>query len=123
MQELQADQRREAVLSKAVCRASEALGLKQAELARVLGVSGATASRLFSGAYVLPHGSKEYELGALLVRVFRSLDAITGGDAAVKREWMRNRNTALAGVPAELIVTITGLTHVLDYLDSRRAKV
>ena len=35
--------------------------------------------------------------------------------------WLRVENLALGGVPAERIRTIDGLTHVLAYLDARRA--
>ncbi|HEX9301851.1 MAG TPA: helix-turn-helix transcriptional regulator, partial [Casimicrobiaceae bacterium] len=43
----------EAVLSKAVVRAARLLGLTQREVAEVLGVSVATASRLFADRYRL----------------------------------------------------------------------
>ena len=62
-----------------------------------------------------------FELGALFVRLFRSLDAITGGDGTVAHAWLRNDNRALGGRPLDQIKTITGLTHGLAYLDSRRA--
>ena len=59
----------------------------------------------------------------LLIRVFRSLDAIAGGDAGVVRQWMGNENTALGGRPVDRLTTITGLLDVLAYLDARRALV
>ena len=62
-----------------------------------------------------------FELAVLLVRVFRSLDAIAGGDDEVVRAWMRNPNTALGGAPMERIVTVSGLVDVVAYLDARRA--
>jgi hypothetical protein len=59
----------------------------------------------------------------LFVRLYRSLDAIVGGDDGVAAAWIRNRNIALNGTPLELIQTVSGLTNVIDYLDARRAAV
>ncbi|MBJ3777781.1 DUF2384 domain-containing protein [Acuticoccus sp. 2012] len=111
------------VLTKAVLRAGERLGLTARTLAAVIGVSEPTASRMKRGDYVLEETGKPFELAALLVRLFRSLDAITGGDTRTARAWMTRQNTALGGRPVDLIVTIPGLTHVIAYLDARRALV
>lgn len=107
------------VLSKAVFRASQALGLTGADLATVIGVSPSSVSRLSDGGYVL--SGKPFELAACLVRVFRSLDAITHGDAATMEAWMANYNVALSAVPREEVKTAQGLVRVLNYLDAARA--
>lgn len=109
------------VLTKAVIRAAERLGLSARALAAATGLSEATVSRMRRGRYVLEDGSKPFELAALLVRVFRSLDAIAGGEDEVVRAWMRNPNAALGGAPMERIVTVSGLVDVVAYLDARRA--
>lgn len=115
---------RAAVLSKAAIRSADRMGLTGQALAQVLGLSEASVSRLRRGEVGLTEGSKPFELAALLVRVFRSLDAISGGDERTARAWMTSPNTALGGVtPADLIRTITGLTDVVAYLDARRAIV
>ena len=64
-----------------------------------------------------------FELGVLFVRLFRSLDAIAGGDQSVARAWIKNPNLALDGRPLEKIATIAGLIDVIAYLDGRRALV
>ena len=76
-----------------------------------------------SGRYQLEPGSKPFELALLFVRLFRSLDAIVGGDDKVARAWLQNDNRTLAGAPAQKIRTISGLVDVLAYLDARRALV
>jgi DNA-binding XRE family transcriptional regulator len=111
------------VLTKAVLRAAEKLDLNQGALAHVLGVSEATVSRMKRGGYVLQADTKPFELGALLVRLFRSLDAIVGGDEAVARAWFANPNLTLGATPAEKVRTVAGLTDVLAYLDARQALV
>jgi len=108
-------------VTKAVLRAAERLDLRQRDLASMLGLSEATVSRLRHGDYMLRDGEKPFELGVLLVRLFRSLDALTGGDEAVARAWLRAENTALGRRPIACLKEITGLMDVLAYLDARRA--
>ena len=115
--------KRSAVVSKAVSRSAELLGLTNAVLARIIGVSEATASRLRAGAYALEPSTKPYELSLLLVRLFRGLDAVVGGDEASLRSWMTTANRALGGVPRDLVQTATGLVAAVDYVDAARARV
>lgn len=112
---------RGAVMSKAVIRTADRLGLSGKQLAPVIGLSEAQISRLKNGKYTLDGESKSFELAALLVRVFRSLDTITGSDEPANQAWLRNHNTALAARPIDKIQSITGLLDVLAYLDARRA--
>ncbi len=111
------------VLSKAVLRAAEQLGLTAKTLATVIGVSEATLSRTKRGDFTLQAGTKPFELAVLFVRMFRSLDAIVGGDAMSARSWLINRNEVFDGRPIEKITTITGLMDVIAYLDARRARI
>jgi len=108
------------VLTKAVLRASAQLGMVQAELGKVIGVSTPTASRMMNGRYWLEESSKPWELAALLVRVFRSLDALVGGDEQSVQEWFRAENVHLGGSPRNLARTVEGLTNVARYLDAMR---
>lgn len=110
-----------AVLTKAALRAADRLGLSGRQLADIVGVSEATVSRWKRGESLLEPGSKPFELAALLVRTFRSLDAITGGDEAVARQWLAAPNTALAARPIERMMQVQGLVDVATYLDARRA--
>jgi uncharacterized protein (DUF2384 family) len=111
------------VLSKAVVRAARLLGFTQRDAARILGVSDATASRLFAGRYALsPQRSKEWELALLFVRLFRSLDALWGHDEAA-RLWLASDNLALEAKPAELVGSVEGLVRVVDYLDQARGRL
>jgi transcriptional regulator with XRE-family HTH domain len=111
------------VLGKAVSRAAEQLGLSQQQLAAVVGTSTATISRVANGARGLDPSSKEGELALLFVRVFRSLDALVGGDAAKARAWLHAENTAFAASPASLLSTIEGLVNVAIYLDAMRGRL
>ena len=111
------------VITKAVVNAAERLGLNARMLAAVIGVSEATVSRMKRQDPLLERHSKSFELAVLFIRLFRSLDAIVGGDEAVARQWLRNVNLAFGATPLEKIISISGLTDVLAYLDARRALV
>ena len=109
------------VLTRSARRAAERLDLTQKDLAQIIGVSPATVSRL-------PHrpldpAAKEGELAILFVRMFRSLDALVGGNVDSARKWLHADNHHLRGVPAQLIQTVTGLVDVVEYLDAMRGKV
>jgi hypothetical protein len=112
---------RAAVVTKSVMRAADRLALPNRVLAAVLGLSEATVSRMGAGSYQLDPGGKPYELAVLFLRLFRSLDAIVGGDSAVAQAWLRNANTALGATPIALIESVAGLVNVVAYLDHRRA--
>lgn len=109
------------LIAKAVVRAADFLGLTQSELANAVGISEASASRMASGRYA-PTG-KAFELCLYLIRVYRSLDAIVGGDRKTMRAWMASGNDALRGVPKQLVLTGAGLVNVMNYLDASRAPV
>jgi hypothetical protein len=111
------------IVTKAALRAAERLEVKSTVLAKILGISEPTASRMRKGTYELEPEQKPFELAVLFVRLYRSLDGIVAGDDKVASDWLRNKNTVLSGIPLELIQTISGLTNVIEYLDSRRAIV
>src|SRR4051812_25551537 len=110
-----------AVVSKAALRAAGLLGLSNKALARIVGLSEASVSRMGTGGYTLTPGGKTFELAVLFVRFYRALDAIVHGDDAVARAWMASSNTALGGAPQTLIQTLPGLVNAVAYLDARRA--
>jgi len=111
-----------AVLTKATIRAADRLGMSQRVLGNVLGLSESAISRMKNGEYVLERG-KPFELAALFVRLYRSLDATVSGDEKTARAWMKEENLALKARPVDLIQKVQGLIHVIQYLDTRRAVV
>lgn len=112
-----------AAVTKAVVRAATLLQIRQSLLARILGVSSATASRLCAGQYLLSQDRhKEWEFALLFVRLFRSLDAILGhGEKA--RTWLAGDNLGLNARPLDLIGSAEGLVRVLHYLDAHRGRI
>ena len=116
-------QREAQTVSKATVRAAAGLGLSNRSLAGILGLSEASVSRMTRGEFVLDRQTKSFELAVMLIRLYRSLDAVTGGDPAVAAAWLRGGNAALHAVPLDLIQTVEGLVSTVLYLDARRAVI
>jgi uncharacterized protein (DUF2384 family) len=112
-----------AVLSEAVANVARYWKIPNERLGQILGISDSSVSRLRSGKYSLEARSKAFELGQYLVRLFRSLDAMTGADDRGSMAWLAAPHPELGGAPLELITSITGLVRVCDYVDAQRARV
>lgn len=117
------DARAARVLTEAVGRIAELWHLSNAGLGAILGLSGATASRLRAGRYLLEPGSKPFELAQHLLRLFRSLDSWLGQDDEAVRSWLATKNIDLGERPIDLLTTIRGLLRTSDYVDVLRARV
>lgn len=111
-----------AVLAKAVLNAATHLGLNSRALGSVLGCSEATISRLRAGKGLAPD-SKEGQLGLLLIRAYRSLSAILGGNDEQAQRWFHAPNQSLQGIPATRVEQVEGLVDVVQYLDAMRARI
>ena len=113
----------ETALTKAIPRAADYLGIAKWELAEILGFSGSTATRLWSGEYLLESNKrKEWELATLFFRFYRSLDSIVGNQENA-RLWLRGTNSALESKPIDLIFKTEGLIDAIRYLDSHRGRI
>jgi hypothetical protein len=110
------------VLAKATLAAAERLGLRNRQLAAIVGSSEASVSRLQHGRALAPD-TKEGELALMFLRLYRSLDALVGGDDAKAREWLHASNDHIGGIPAERIRTVEGLVDVVQYLDAMRGRL
>ncbi len=110
------------VVTRAVLSAASRLGIRNRLLAEVIGASEASVSRLKSGRLLDPN-SKQGELALLFLRLFRSLDALVGGDEAKARAWFHAQNTHLGGVPSQRIRHVEGLVDVVQYLDAMRGRL
>jgi transcriptional regulator with XRE-family HTH domain len=117
------DPRDGAIVSKAAIRAAERLRVSQRDLGSIIGVSESTVSRIKTGDFPLDRDPKAFELSLLFVRLYRSLDAIVGGDTDAAASWLKSFNIALDARPIDAIQSITGLMNVIGYLDSRRAPI
>jgi transcriptional regulator with XRE-family HTH domain len=110
-------------LTAATLQAATLLGISQADLGKILGLSPATVSRMANQRHSLDPATKEWQLAALFIRLFRSLDSITGGRDELSREWLQSHNRALNASPQSMLADVSGLVTVVQYLDASRAAV
>lgn len=105
------------VLGTAMLNTRPMLGLTLEELGRILGRDRTTIQR--SG---IDPQSPAGQLAALLIRVYRSAHVLMGSDDGVKY-WLEVSNRTFGCPPRELLFSLQGLVHVVEYLDAYRGKV
>ena len=118
--EAKLDINQSAVVMKAYMNACKALGFNDEEKAKLIGVARST---LLAKKQGFAQDSKTYELQLALIRLYRSLFALIGGDQDLMREWFNDENSALHGTPREMCFSIVGLIAVNEYLDAMRGKI
>jgi hypothetical protein len=106
------------VLTRALIKAGKELGLTQSDLGSIVGRDRTALSR---GA--IEPQSKAGELALLVVRAYRALFVLVGGDPHQMKHWMHTANHHVGGIPAELVRTVPGLMRVVEYLDAIRGRV
>jgi hypothetical protein len=109
-------------MTKALLSAAGRLGVRNRQLAQIIGASEASVSRLKLGRAIEPD-TKQGELALLFLRLFRSLDALVGGDELRARAWFQSENRHVGGVPAERVRRVEGLVAVVQYLDAMRGRL
>ncbi len=110
------------VLGKALLNSKEYLGLTNTELGEIIGKDRTYFTRL-RNHNVLEPDSKEGELALHVIRIYRSLYALEGGDIEAMEEWLNTPNKHLDAIPKDLLKSIQGLVQVVEYLDAMRGKV
>ena len=113
----------EALVSNALLNAARRLDMTNIELAQIVGISESKLSRMDRQEAFVSRSGKEFDLALLFIRIYRSLDAITGGDGITSAAWIRNQNHAFNTIPVERMKSLEGLVDVVHYLDSRRALI
>ena len=106
------------VLAIAFLNAGKELGLSQAVLGPMIGRDRSSISR---GG--IDPKTASGKLALLLIRVYRSLFVLMGGDSANMKHWMQTSNLHTGGIPAEQILDIQGLVKIVEYLDAMRGKL
>jgi hypothetical protein len=104
-----------ALLTKALLRAAEELGLS-ADLASLLQASSEDAASLQSGARVLDPQRQEWASALRIVGLFRTLVSLVGTTERA-RAWLGSPNQALGGNPIHVLRT-PDAERVYRYLDA-----
>ena len=107
------------VVRQAILRAADHLQISRSRLAGILGVSPATVSRLARGGSLDPR-SKNGEAAMRFLRMYRSLLSLFDGNMGNAIRWLKAENRNFTRPPIEMITTMQGLLHVIEYLDAMR---
>lgn len=113
----------EVVLTKAICNLSKFYSLSGKDLSKIIGISESSASRISQGTKLISPYNKEGELALLLLRIYRSLNAMVGNNHEKAKLWLNSQNKYFQNKPIEEMKTIPGLINVLHYLDAMRGKL
>ena len=110
--------RRRAVMSRALIRTSNRLGLSRERLARATGLRLAEIASLENESGELDPMDPRWDAFVQLVRLCWVLDVVAAGDEATMRDWMHGYNADLRAVPADLIGAERGLDEAIRYLET-----
>ena len=113
----------ETVLTKAVSNLAKFYSLTGKDLSKIIGISESSASRISQGTKLISPHTKEGEIALLLLRVYRSLNAMVGNNHEKAKLWLNSQNKYFKNKPIEEMKTIPGLISVLNYLDAMRGKL
>ena len=95
------------------------------ELAIPPEVMGAIVGRNRSSLYRtngIKANSKNGELALVMIRCYRALYALMGGNTEVMKQWFNTHNKHTGGIPVEQVQKLEGLMAVSRYLDAIRGK-
>ena len=110
------------VLAKAVGNLLNDIKISKSDFSEIIHQSPNTVTRIFKNQSLDPK-SAPGELALLLIRVYRSLFALNGGNKNAMIHWLNTHNYHIQGVPITEMKSITGLVKVVNYLDAMRGKV
>lgn len=110
------------VLATAVLNLKEDIKIKSQDLGEIIGQHRNTVSRVLQKGELDPK-SKSGELALLLIRAYRALFALNGGNKKAMVHWLNTFNYHIQGVPLEEMKSVMGLSRVVSYLDAMRGKV
>lgn len=110
------------VLATALDNVREILNISLNDISAIIGVHRNTLRNALNNKKI-DTKSKEGECSLLLIRIYRSLFALNGGNVDAMIHWLRTNNRHIQGVPLETMKTVLGLSKVVNYLDAIRGKI
>jgi len=109
---------RDIVLSKAVLKAGENLGLSCLEITKIIGCNVDILE-----SYGVNPGSTEGQKALILIRIYEGLFALVGDDTSQINHWMHSKIKSLNGIPADLVSEPHGLERIIGYIDTIKSKI
>ncbi len=107
------------VVAKALINLKEELRLSSESIGQIIGTDASTVFRI--GKNMDMKENKVFEGALLLIRAYRSLFALLGGDKAAMIHWLTTANKDLDEKrPIDYMKSLVGLVEVVQYLDAMR---
>jgi hypothetical protein len=108
------------VVTQATVTAAERLGLDPPALAGIVGLPEAAICRMQCLDHLLEKGSEPLQRSLLLLRLFRTLNAMANGDCDIAKAWLARHHDELGAIPVERMQTADGLDEVLTLIDNHQ---
>jgi len=107
------------VVAKALINLKEELLLSSESVGQIIGADASTVFRI--GKNLDMKENKVFEGALLLIRVYRSLFALLGGDKSAMLHWLTTPNLDFNEQrPIDCMKSLVGLVEVVQYLDAMR---
>lgn len=110
------------VLATALDNLRTILNISINDISEIIGVHRNTLSNALKNKHIETK-NKEGECSLLLIRIYRALYALNGGNVDAMNHWLRTNNRHIQGIPLETMKTVLGLSKVVNYLDAIRGKI
>ena len=121
MSKLKTELNQSAVVAKALLRASDFMNIKKKELAAMMKINQSTLTRALNNG-IEPQSLKG-EVGLMVIRVYRSLSALSGNNHDFMTHFLRTNNKYFNAKPIDVMQSMEGLVMLNNYLDGMRGKV
>ena len=102
------------VIAVALEKLKEQMDISNEDLGKIIGVHRNNVTRLLKKEEIDPK-SKNGELSLLLIRVYRYLFTLNGGNREAMKHWLTTNNHHIQGIPLEAMKTVLGLSRVVNY--------
>ena len=107
---------RSRLLAKASWKAAEQLGMKPEQFLRILHLEGIEDK--FSDLQTLDPNSQSGEIAIILIRIYRAVYSLNGGDIQWMHHFLNSPNLLTGGVPIEQMESMNGLLAVLKAVEA-----
>lgn len=107
------------LVTNGVIKACDDLDINGATVARIIGISTASVSRMRNGTWKFQEGSKSYELAIALLRMHLALKRKMRDNLDRMRGWLRATDATLGSAPIDHLNRIQGLFRVIFLLEKK----
>lgn len=109
-------------MTTASWKAAQQLGLKPEQFVRILHLECVDMD-LSDSSLMLDPNSKQVEIALILIRIYRAVYSLNGGDIKWMHHFLNSPNLLTGGIPMEQLESMSGLLSVLNTVESLQHNV